>query len=365
MPQRSATDERGKRGRAAAVVWGEVLDCLRSTRPELVRGWFQRLRLTFIEGGVVEVAASDAAQLRYLEAHCKLAFTEAVQAATGRLLSVTFKASEPVGPVRNDATGDASDPDGPTLLDANFTLDRFVAGPCSQLALSAAVAVAEQPGLVYNPLVVYGAHGLGKTHLLQGIVHAAGDRLSGSRCLYVPCGAFVDDAVRAMEDGRTGELRERYGAVALLAVDDVHLLAGRERSQEEFFHILNSLLALPRQIVLSADRPPSEIAGLEARLATRMTAGLAVALDAPCLETRMAILHEKAGVLAIGVPEEVVRIIATRYDADVREMTNALVRLDTMSAFESSPITRELAERALEPDAPARRARSKRNHAIN
>jgi chromosomal replication initiator protein len=315
------------------------------------------------EGGAVQVTAINAAQIQYLEAHCKPAFTEAVQAATGRLLSVAFKAAESVEPVRTGATGQAPDPGGLVQLNPGFVLNRFVAGPCNQLALSAAVAVAEQPGMVYNPLVVYGAHGIGKTHLLQGVVRAAGDRLGAGRCLYVPCGTFVDDAVRALEDGWTGELRERYGAVALLAVDDVHLLAGRERSQEEFFHVLNSLLASQRQVVLSADRLPSEIADLQPRLASRITAGLTVVLDMPCLETRMAILKDKARLLGIGVPEEVVRMIAERYD-DVRAMADALVRLDTLSGFESSPITLGLAERSLGPVVPDRSRGSKRNHAI-
>lgn len=364
MPQRSTIHEQRKRGRAAAVGWAEVLGCLRSSRPELVRGWFQRLQLRWADGGAVEVTAINQVQLQYLEAHCKPAFTEAVQATTGRLLSVTFKAAESVEPVRNGAAGQGPAPGGPVQLDPGFVLDRFVAGPCNQLALSAAFAVAEQPGIVYNPLVVYGACGIGKTHLLQGVVRAAGERLGAGRCLYVPCGTFVDDAVRALEDGWTGELRERYGAVALLAVDDVHLLAGRERSEEEFFHVLNSLLASQRQVVLSADRLPSEIPDLPPRLATRMAAGLTVVLDTPCLETRTAILENKARLLGVRVPEEVVRMIAERYNADIRAMADALVRLDTLSDFESSPITLELAERSLGPVAPDRSRGSKRNDAI-
>jgi chromosomal replication initiator protein len=314
---------------------------------------------------MVQVAAANAAQFRYLEAHCKPAFTEAAQAVTGRLVSVTFKAPDAVDALSDGTPADPSEPTGLTLLNPDFTLDAFVPGPGNQVAGSAAAAVAGQPGLVYNPFLVYGARGTGKTHLLQGIVRAVANRSTSAQCRYVPCRMFIDDAIRDLEDGRARELRERYERVALLAVDDVHLLAGRGRSQEAFFHVLNTLLASQGQIVLSADRLPSEIPDLEARLATRMTAGLATALDVPCLETRMAILRNKARLLGIDLPEEVVRLIAERFDANVRELADALVRVDTLSEFESSPITPELTVRALQLDLSAHRTKSKQDHAVN
>ena len=280
----------------------DVLDCLRANKPELVRSWFQHLRLTSVAGGLVEVSAPTAAQVRYLQAHCQPAFIEAAQVVTGRLVSVTFKAPE-----ADEAASDVIGFGGLAALDPAFTLDRFVTGPCNQLAHSAALAIAERPGEVYNPFFVYGAAGLGKTHLLQGVVQAAAGRYSDGQCLYVSCRTFVSDAIRAMEDGREGELRERYGTVALLAFDDVHLLAGRERSEEEFFHILNLLLGSQRQVVMAADRVPSEVPGLQERLVSRLSAGLVVALDAPCLETRMAIVRDKARLLAIDLPAEVDR----------------------------------------------------------
>ena len=197
--------------------------------------------------------------------------------------------------------------------------------------------------------MVYGAAGLGKSHLLQGVVHAAAGRYGQSHCLYVPCRTFVGDAIRAMEDGRGDELRERYGTVGLLALDDVHLLAERERSQEAFFHILNLLSASQRQVVVSANRVPSEVPGLQERLVSRLSAGLMVALDAPCLETRMAIVRDKASLLAIDLPAEVVRLVAERYETDVRRLAEGLVRIDMLSEFECGPVTVELANRALEP----------------
>jgi chromosomal replication initiator protein len=263
-------------------------------------------------------------------------------------VSVTFKALE-----ADEAASDAISPGRRAALDPAFTLDRFVTGSGNQLAHSAAAAVAERPGEAYNPFYVYGAAGLGKTHLLQGVVHAAASRYGDDQCLYVSCRTFVSDAIRAMEDGRVGELRERYGTVALLAFDDVHLLAGRERSEEEFFHILNLLLASQRQVVMGADRVPSELPGLQERLVSRLSAGLMVALDAPCLETRMAIVQDKASLLAINLPEEVVRLVAERYESDVRQLAEALVRIDALSEFECGPITVELTNRVLEPGRPA------------
>jgi len=267
---------------------------------------------------------------------------------TGRPVSVAFKTPEDEEP-----TSDVISPGRRAALDPAFTLDRFVTGPGNQLAHSTAAAVAERPGEAYNPLYVYGAAGLGKTHLLQGVVHAAAGRYGDGQCLYVSCRTFVSDAIRAMEDGRGGELRERYGTVALLAFDDVHLLAGRERSEEEFFHILNLLSASRRQVVMAADRVPSEVPGLQDRLVSRLSAGLVVALDAPCLETRMAIVRDKARHLAIDLPAEVIRLVAERYESDVRQLTEALVRIDALSEFESGPITVELTNRVLKPSRPA------------
>jgi len=299
-------------------------------------------------GGLVEISAPTTAQVRYLQAHCGPAFTEAAQAVTGRLVSVAFKTPEAEEP-----TSDMIGLGRWATPDPAFTLDRFVAGPCNQLAHSAALAVAERPGEDYNPFYVYGAAGLGKTHLLQGVVHAAAGRYGDGQCLYVSCESFVSDAIRAMEDGRGGEFRERYGTVALLAFDDVHLLAGRERSEEEFFHILNLLLASKRQVVMAADRVPLEVPGLQERLASRLSAGLVVALDAPCLDTRMAIVRDKARFLAIDLSAEVIRLVAERYEADVRQLAEALVRIDMLSEFECGPITVELANRAIEPGRPA------------
>jgi len=346
MPQGPITNWRIAATRHRGSGLEEVLDCLRTTKPELVRSWFQQLRLTSISAGLLEIMAPNAAQVRYLEAHCRPAFTEAAQATTGRLLSVTFTV------LKGEQTkNNLTSPDRRAALDPAHTLDRFMTGPGNQLAHSTAVAVAERPGGAYNPFYVYGAAGLGKTHLLQGIVHAA---LGGKvQCLYVSCRTFVNDAIQAMEDGRRSELRERYGTVALLAVDDAHLLAGRERSEEEFFHVLNLLLGSQRQVVLAAERPPLELLGLQERLASRLSAGLVVALEAPCLETRMAIVRDKARLLAIDLPEKVVCLVATRFKRNIRQLAEALVRIDALSEFESSPITLDLATRAIAPGSPA------------
>lgn len=354
MLLRSSTNGRTPANPRNGFELEELLNYLRMTKPELVRSWFRRLQLTSMTGGLVEVSASNAAQVSYLESNCRSAFTEAAQAVTGRLVTVTFKASERNGssdPI--EAIDDAANHGFRGPLDPAFTLDRFVVGHGNQLAHSTAVAVAERPGEAYNPFFVYGAAGLGKTHLLQGIVHAAAGRHSESRCLYVPCRTFMDDAIRALEDERSDGLRDRYGAVSLLALDDVHLLAGRGRSQEAFFHILNHLSACRRQVVVSANRMLSELSGLEERLVNRLSGGLVVALDAPCLETRMAIVRDKAGLMAIDLPAEVVRLVAERHESDVRSLIEALVRIDTLSEFESCGITIELANRALEPGQPA------------
>jgi len=341
---------------APATVWSDVLGQVRLNHPQLVRGWFSDLQLANVDGGVVHLRARNCAQLQYLQQHCFQAFTDAAQAATGRLVSVMFETDDP-GEASLGAGvlpfGNAND--GP-LLNPDYTFDHLVVGPCNRLAHAASLAVADEPGQAYNPFFIHGRVGLGKTHLLQAMCHAIHDRRPDTTCLYLSCETFINHFVEAVERGALHQFRCRYRHAGVLMIDDVQFLAERERSQEEFFHTFNVLYHSQRQIILSADCSPREIPSLEERLVSRFSSGLVALVDRPCLETRMAIVHKKAKLRCIEVSEEIVRFIAARIETNIRELEGALIKIDALSQTQSGTITLKLAQEALggQPSPPVK-----------
>jgi len=331
---------------AAATVWNDIVEHVRLNYPELARGWFTDLRLGDIEQGVVHVHTMNRAQADYLEQHCRRSFSEAAQAATGRLVAVAFEPGEDAGPGDGlEALGFAHDEQ--LVLNPDYSFDNFVTGPCNRLAHAAAIAVADEPGRAYNPFFVYGGVGLGKTHLLQAICRTVRERPTPPNCLYISCETFINHFIEAVERGALHQFRYRYRHVDLLVIDDIQFLAERERSQEEFFHTFNTLHQSQRQIILSADCSPSEIPSLEERLVSRFNSGLVALLDHPCLETRMAIIRKKAKLRCIEVPEDVIRFVASRIDTNIRALEGALIKIDALSQTLPGPITLELARESL------------------
>lgn len=334
-----------------STLWDDVLGQVRLTHPSLARGWFKNLAPNDLQHGVLEIVTKNAAQTRYLNEHCKGSFQEAAQAATGRLVTIEFR------PENEDSTdGDdrsISNADDELRLNPEYVFEHFVTGPCNRLAHAAAVAVAEDPGRAYNPFFVHGPVGLGKTHLLQAINHVIGERNPRAKYLYISCETFINHFIEAVEHGAMHQFRYRYRHVDGLIIDDVQFLAERERSQEAFFHTFNALYQSQRQIILSADCSPAEIPSLEERLVSRFNSGLVALLDRPCLETRMAIVRKKAKLRCIEVPEEVVRIVASKIDTNIRDLEGALIKLDALSQTQDGKITLDLARREF-GTAPAR-----------
>ena len=328
-------------------LWSDVLGQVRLSHPALVRGWFAELRLSDIDNGRLEITTANRAQSRYLEQHCQAAFTEAAQAATGRLISVAFDAEEedPGDPPYSPSSFGSADEQ--LRLNPDCTFDNFVVGPCNRLAHAAALAVTEDPGRVYNPLFVYGPVGLGKTHLLQAINHRVRKKNGKTGFHYISCETFINCFMEGVEQGALHQFRYRYRHVAGLVIDDIQFLAERERSQEEFFHTFNALHQSQRQIILSADCSPSEIPSLEERLVSRFKSGLVALMDRPCLETRIAIVLKKAKLRCIEISEPVARLIAARFDTNIRELEGALLAIDALSQVEGGVITREVAQQAL------------------
>jgi chromosomal replication initiator protein len=232
-------------------------------------------------------------------------------------------------------------------LNPEFTFKNFVEGKSNQLARAAASQVSENPGKSYNPLFIYGGVGLGKTHLMQAIGNAMLAREPGCRVSYVHSERFVGDMVRGLQHNTISEFKRFYRSLDALLIDDIQFFAGKERSQEEFFHTFNALLEGQRQIVLTCDRYPKEVNGLEERLKSRFGWGLTVAIEPPELETSVAILMSKAAAESAELPEEVAFFIAQRIRSNVRELEGALRRVIANSRFTNRPISLEFAKDAL------------------
>jgi len=232
-------------------------------------------------------------------------------------------------------------------LNTSFTFDAFVEGKSNQLAKAAATQVSENPGKSYNPLFIYGGVGLGKTHLMHAVGNAMVEQNPKARVAYVHSERFVGDMVRGLQHNTISEFKRSYRSLDALLIDDIQFFAGKERSQEEFFHTFNALLEGQRQIVLTCDRYPKEVNGLEERLKSRFGWGLTVAIEPPELETSVAILMSKAVIEGVDLPEEVAFFIAKRIRSNVRELEGALRRVIANSRFTDRPIDLDFAKEAL------------------
>lgn len=240
-------------------------------------------------------------------------------------------------------------PGTPTIgtLNPRYTLDRFVVGGSNELCFAACQAVAEAPGRAYNPLFIYGGVGLGKTHLM----HAIGNRVLAThprtRVGYVPTEQFTNELIAAIKARRTAEFHNRYRRIDVLLVDDAHFLAGKEGTQEEFFHTFNALHDAQKQIVLTSDRPPKDIPGLQERLVSRFEWGLVTDIGAPDLETRVAILEMKAAEDHLSIPHDVLALVAEHCTSSVRELEGAVIKLLAYSSLTRREMTPELAGEVL------------------
>jgi chromosomal replication initiator protein len=232
-------------------------------------------------------------------------------------------------------------------LNSKYSYEGFVVGSCNQFAHAASLAVAEAPGKTYNPLYIYGGVGLGKTHLMHACGHAIKQRNPHLRLCYLSSEKFMNELINAIRYDKTPAFRERYRSVDVLLIDDVQFMAGKERTQEEFFHTFNSLYDQQKQIVISSDCPPREIPTLEERLHSRFEWGLIADIEPPDLETKVAILKRKAETMGIVIPDEVALFIAGRVKHNVRELEGSLIRLVAISSLRGEKISKALAQDAM------------------
>ena len=361
-----------------ATAWDAICAEIRSRiQPELFETWFRRAALVELREDAVAVAVQNAFARDWLERYHRSVIEESVQASLGHPAVVELRVDpelalppreheEPEAPPAERSApaalvqqGPGPDVRGPldfsnalvrgsdVGLNAKYTFENFVVGPCNRFAHAASVGAAESPGAAYNPLFLHGNVGLGKTHLLQSLCFSLLENWEGVRILYLSCETFVNHFIGALENGDLQAFRNKYRGVDVLVVDDIHLLANKERTQEEFFHTFNTLYNAGKQIVLSSDSPPKDIPTLQERLVSRFKWGLVTELEAPCYETRVAILKRKARERGRDLPADVAGLLAERIDNNIRELEGAVTKLFGYADLSGEAVSADLAHVAL------------------
>jgi chromosomal replication initiator protein len=359
----------------AAETRRSILTRLEQAVPEAIfQTWCRNLAIDEVGENAFEVPVPNAFYRDWLEREIRRPLEDAFVSVFGRAPELIFRISESAdalavfapAPQSRPRSTDAPKPpppaaprpsdslppartvsNGELVLNPSYTFDTFVAGPTNRVAHAAALSVAEGAGTVYNPFFVHGGVGLGKTHLLQGICHAILARNPYARILYLSCENFVNEYIAALQKGRIEDFRRRMRGADVLVIDDVHFLAGKDSSQEEFFHTFNALHLAQRRIVLSSDSGPKEIRTLKEQLVSRFLAGFEARIDPPTFEMRVAILRRKAELKQRGIPEEVLSFIASAVDTNIRELEGAVNKLIAYATLSGRPVDLALAREAL------------------
>jgi len=353
----------------AQDLWARVLGRIRrKVQPKQFDLWFRRITVADLDEGAITLEVPNRFFRDWVQNFYLSSLRAALEAETGRELDIEFivvaeqngtsftppkPAATPTPPTRRAAKRaprkkrPALDPADMLQINPRFKFDSFVVGLRNQLAHAAAQAVVDQPALAYNPLFVHGSVGLGKTHLLQAICHSVLERDPDMRLAYISCETFVNAFIHAIESGKLKEFRYRYRGVDMLLVDDIHFLAHKERTQDEFFHTFNTLFNSQKQIILSSDSPPQAIATLQERLASRFRCGLVTEIEPPIFETRVAILKRFGRRLDIELPDDVCEFVASHIATNIRVLEGAVNRILNFTRHKGCPIDLESAREAL------------------
>src|SRR5438132_11050493 len=343
---------------SAKDAWNRLLEEARRELPDAtVRTWLEPAEAIALSDGRLVIGAPDQFAVEWNESKHAPLLSRLADKALGEQLTVVFRvheerakrpqmdffvaAPQPVAAESSRRT---------TPLNDRYTFRTFVIGKSNELAAAAAYAVAEAPAKTYNPLFIYGATGLGKTHLMQAIAHAMLERNPAARVVYMGAEQFINEVIESIHGRTMPEFRRQYRTdIDIFLVDDVHFLEGKEMTQEEFFHTFNALHEAGKQIVLTSDRPPKEIPGLESRLVSRFEWGMVADIGQPDLEHRIAILRKKAEQdhLELTIPDDVLRFIAEHVRSSVRELEGCIIKLLLFASLKNREITIELAREAL------------------
>ena len=337
-------------------IWADIKEYIRKRIPDVeFHTWFSKVKPIGVQDGIFVLGVSNSFAADWLKTHYLALLEESLRALGAATPRIGFKVlpstQEPVLDLEDKPRSLKTLPeDGRGRLNPKYTFEKFVIGQNNSFAHAAALAVAESPGKAYNPLFIYGGVGLGKTHLMHAVGHSVADRFPEKRIDYISTETFTNDLINSIRDDKMASFKDRYRSVDLLLVDDIQFIAGKERTQEEFFHTFNALYEAGKQIILSSDRPPRDILTLEARLRSRFEWGLITDIQSPELETRIAILRMNAEYRRVLIPDEVLEFIAKQVTSNIRELEGALMRViafASLNGLEGDKVTRAIAAKAL------------------
>lgn len=358
-----------ERQAAATELWQKALSSLETklSKPSY-ETWFKSTKPFSFEHNTLVISVPNEFSRDWLESRYSVIIKETLSALTRSDISVKFvipqvfdepmydtppKPPQPEAPAGNQ-NGDEF---VPSALNPKYTFETFVIGAGNRFAHAASLAVAEAPAKAYNPLFIYGGVGLGKTHLMHAIGHYVIDSNQNAKVVYISSEKFTNEFINAIRDNKTVDFRNKYRNVDVLLIDDIQFLAGKEQTQEEFFHTFNALHEESKQIIISSDRPPKEIPTLEDRLRSRFEWGLITDIQPPDYETRIAILRKKAKAEALDIPNDVISYIANKIDTNIRELEGALIRVVAYSSLINRDLSSDLAAEALKDIIPTNKPR--------
>jgi chromosomal replication initiator protein len=334
-------------------IWNRLIPALeKSVNKPIYETLISSTKPVLIAENKFEIAVPNELVKDWLSKHCITLLEQEVRSLHPEISKVIFV----VGPKdlfstplleKNPYPSEKAPSQSAAYLNPRYVFDTFVVGHGNRFAHAASLAVAEAPAKAYNPLFLYGGVGLGKTHLMQAIGHHVAAATPSAKILYITSETFTNELINSIRDDKTVQFRNKYRNIDVLLVDDIQFLAGKERTQEEFFHTFNALYEASKQIVVSSDRPPKEIPTLEERLRSRFEWGLTADIQAPDFETRIAILKKKAELSELSVSDEILSYIASKVISNIRELEGALIRVVAFASLTSSEITVSLVDHIL------------------
>lgn len=337
-------------------IWAKTLETIKSELSEVsFNTWIKSCEPISISSDTITISVPNSFTQDILDKRYKDLVANSIEVVCSKLYKIEFViASEAFEKeeVKDTSSNSSSksivvNDEMSSTLNPKYTFNSFVIGNSNRFAHAASLAVAESPAKAYNPLFIYGGVGLGKTHLMHAIGHYILDNNPSAKVVYVSSEKFTNELINAIKDDKNEDFRNKYRNVDVLLIDDIQFIAGKERTQEEFFHTFNALHDANKQIILSSDRPPKEIPTLEDRLRSRFEWGLIADIQVPDFETRMAILKKKADVENLNVANEVMGYIATKIKSNIRELEGALIRIIAYSSLTNREVTVDLASEAL------------------
>lgn len=330
--------------------WDKIKETLKGTINESAfNAWFANMDLEEVSENDVYFNIPNTFTQHWITEHFINDLNSSIKEVTGQLFNVHFLVNKKVNTVtiKEEIKTEEKNINRQPLLHDKYTFENFVVGDNSKFAYAAAMAVSNAPGREYNPLFIYGGVGLGKTHLLQATGNRVYSQYPNLRILYTQTEEFLNEMIKSIQEYSTVQFKQKYREIDLLLIDDIHFLSGKERLQEEFFHTFNALFEAKKQIVITSDRPPKEITGLEERVISRFHWGLMVDLQPPDFETRLAILRSKIQSDNIQINDSVINYIASNIKSNIRELEGCLIKLLAHASIYKTDITVEVATKVL------------------